>query len=123
MHNLRALALLAGVAIATAASGTRQAQAGPTATTLRGTVGPGFTITLKDTRGTTVTAVKPGTYRILIRDLSPIHDFHLRGPGVNKSTTVAGTGSTTWTVRLGAGRYTYVCDPHRTIMHGAVVVH
>jgi Copper binding proteins, plastocyanin/azurin family len=92
------------------------------ATTLRGTVGPGFTITLKTASGSVVKKLKPGTYTIRIRDLSPIHNFHLLGPGVNKKTSVVGIGGATWTVRLTAGVYRYHCDPHRTIMHGSFTV-
>lgn len=66
---------------------------------LVGTVGPGFTITLKKS-GTKVTKLKAGKYAITVNDLSGIHNFHLTGPGVNKKTSVGGTGKTTWTVTL-----------------------
>ena len=89
------------------------------ATMLRGTVGPDFTITLQTAHGKFVKRLKRGAYTIRIRDLSPIHNFHLLGPGVNKLTSVQGTGSVTWTVRLQPGTYRYRCDPHRTIMHGS----
>jgi plastocyanin len=78
---------------------------------LVGTVGPGFTITLK--KGTAkVTALKAGTYTIRVQDKANIHNFHLFGPGVNKKTAVGATGTQTWTVKLKAGKYTYQCDPH-----------
>jgi plastocyanin len=99
-----------------------QGRAGGEATSLRGTVGPGFTITLRTTSGKVVKKLKAGRYTIRIRDLSPIHNFHLFGPGVNKKTSVQNTGSVTWTVRLRHGRYRYRCDPHRTIMHGSFAV-
>jgi plastocyanin len=83
---------------------------------LKGTVGPGFTITLK--AGT----LKAGTYKIVVADKSNVHNFHLKGPGVNKATSVGGTGTTTWTVKLRAGKYTFVCDPHATSMHGSFTV-
>jgi plastocyanin len=89
---------------------------------VRGTVGPGFTITLKTAQGHVVRKLRAGRYTIRIRDLSPIHDFHLLGPGVNKKTSVQNMGSATWTVRLRHGRYRYRCDPHRTIMHGSFTV-
>ena len=66
--------------------------------------------------------VKAGTYAITIRDLASIHDFHLTGPGVDKKTSVTGTGTTKWTVKLKKGTYHFVCDPHRTIMHGVLKV-
>ena len=60
--------------------------------TLTGTVGPGFTITLKQA-GKKVTKLKAGTYVFKIADKSTIHNFHLTGPGVNKKTTVGGQGN------------------------------
>jgi plastocyanin len=86
------------------------------ANTLTGTVGPGFTITMNKT------TVKAGTYAITIHDLASIHDFHLTGPGVDKKTSVTGTGTTKWTVTLKRGTYRFVCDPHHTIMHGVLKV-
>ena len=85
-------------------------------TKLTGTVGPGFTITLK--KGTaTVKTLKAGSYKITVNDKSNIHDFHLKGPGVNKViTTTAFKGTKSFTVRLKKGKYTYVCDPHATVM-------
>ena len=89
--------------------------------TLTGTVGPGFTITLK--KGTAkVTKLKAGAYVIKVSDKSNIHNFHLKGPGVNKSTSVGGTGSSTWTLTLKKGKYTFVCDPHATLMKSTFVV-
>jgi plastocyanin len=86
------------------------------ANTLTGTVGPGFTITMNKT------TVKAGSYAITIHDLASIHDFHLTGPGVDKKTSVTGTGTTKWTVKLKKGTYHFVCDPHHTIMHGILKV-
>ena len=83
-------------------------------------VGPGFTITLKTAAGKKVTAVKAGTYRITVSDRSSQHDFRLRGPGVNKVlSSVAATGKKTVPVRLKAGRYTFVCQPHAPAMRGS----
>ena len=90
-------------------------------TTLTGTVGPGFTITLKQ-GSKTVKTLKAGTYAFKISDKSNIHNFHLTGPGVNKKTSVSGTGTVTWTLKLAKGTYKYVCDPHKTIMHGSFTV-
>ena len=89
--------------------------------TLTGTVGPGFTITLK--KGTAkVTKLKAGAYVIKVSDKSNIHNFHLKGPGVNKTTSVGGMGTSTWKVTLKKGKYTYVCDPHASIMKGSFTV-
>jgi plastocyanin len=85
-------------------------------TTLTGTVGPGFTISMNKK------TVKAGTYLITIRDKASIHDFHLTGPGVNKTTSVPKVGTTKWTVKLKKGTYKFVCDPHKAIMHGVLKV-
>jgi plastocyanin len=88
---------------------------------LTGTVGPGFTITLK--KGSAkVSKLAPGKYSFVISDRSAIHNFHLTGPGVNKLTRVGGTGVTTWTVTLKKGTYRYVCDPHALAMNGSFKV-
>src|SRR5687767_920586 len=83
---------------------------------LFGTVGPGETIRLDDAGGALVTKVDPGTYEIVVRDLSPEHNFHLFGPGVNRLTGVETEGTVTWTVTLQNGTYTLLCDPHFTSM-------
>jgi plastocyanin len=111
--------LVALVALALASGAAARPSA---ATTLRGTVGPGFTITLKTQNGAAVKTLKPGTYTIVVRDRSPIHNFHLSGPRVNKATSVVKTGRTTWTVRFTRGTYRFRCDPHRTLMHGSFLV-
>jgi plastocyanin len=97
------------------------AAAAQAATPLVGTVGPGFTITLTQ-GGKKVTKLKAGTYTIKVADKSTIHNFHLRGPGVNKLTSVAKVGVSTWVVKLAKGTYKYVCDPHATIMKGSFTV-
>ncbi|MGI8420755.1 MAG: plastocyanin/azurin family copper-binding protein [Gaiellaceae bacterium] len=97
------------------------AVAGGQSATLVGTVGPGFTITLTQ-GGKKVTALKAGSYTIKISDKSNIHNFHLSGPGLNKTTSVPKVYSTTWKVTLKKGTYKFVCDPHVSIMHGSVKV-
>ena len=109
-----AVALVAALALATGANAVA-------AQKLNGTTGPGFTITLK--QGTKkVTSLKPGKYSFVINDRSSIHNFHLRGPGVNKSTSVPRTGMQTWAITLKAGKYTFVCDPHASGMKGSFTV-
>jgi plastocyanin len=89
--------------------------------TLTGTVGPGFTITLKS-GSSAVKKLAPGAYTIVIHDKSNIHNFHLPGNGVNKSTSVGAVKTTTWHVTLKKGTYKFVCDPHKTIMKGSFTV-
>jgi plastocyanin len=91
------------------------------AETLKGTVGPGFTIKMTY-EGKAAKKLSAGSYKVVIADKSNIHNFHLKGPGVDKKTSVSGTGSTTWNLKLKKGKYTYVCDPHASSMKGSFTV-
>jgi plastocyanin len=82
----------------------------------------GFKIEMKNRAGANLKRIKAGTYTIKVEDKSTIHDFHLTGPGVNKSTTVGGTGEKFWTVKLRRGTYKFVCDPHAAMMRGSFTV-
>jgi len=77
-----------------------------------------FVISLRDANGNAVAQLAPGTYDIAVSDRSLSHNFHLRGPGVDKSTPIGETQDTTWTVTIGTGVYTYVCDAHASQMRG-----
>jgi plastocyanin len=69
-----------------------------------------------------VTTLKAGKYTIVVKDNAADHNFHLTGPGVAKTTSVAGKGTFTWTVTLKKGTYKYVCDPHASFMKGSFSV-
>ena len=90
-------------------------------TKLEASVGPGFSIRLLDAGDRAVTQLAPGTYDIVVRDLSEEHNFHLQGPGVNETTSLEFVGTVTWTVTFRDGRYTFVCDPHSGQMNGSFV--
>jgi len=79
---------------------------------LSATVGPGFTITLTTASGQPVTTLVEGTYTINVSDKSTFHNFHLFGPDLNQTTTVAEVADSTWTVTLKRGSYAFICDPH-----------
>jgi plastocyanin len=115
-HVLLVVPLLVAVALAAAPAPAR-VRAGA----LVGTVGPGFTITLTQS-SSRVTMLKAGSYRFVIHDKGKIHNFHLIGPGINRATTVAGTGTMTWMLTLRKGRYHYECDVHKTTMNGNFTV-
>jgi plastocyanin len=87
------------------------AYARSSAVTLKGEVGPGFSIDVEKA-GKDLKTIKAGTYKIKVEDKASSHNFHLFGRGVNKRTSVPFTGETTWTVKLKPGKYTYQCDPH-----------
>jgi plastocyanin len=101
------LAILAvSLAAATAGVAGTQKSAG-----LTGEVGPGFSIEVKQ-GSKDVKTLKAGTYTIKVQDKASIHNFRLKGPGLNKSTTVPFVGTQTWKIKLKPGTYTYQCDPH-----------
>jgi hypothetical protein len=114
-HRIRILVLAAGTALAALASPTvALAQ-----TKLIGTVADPGTISLRTEAGATVTDLPAGTYTIEVRDQSINHNFHLSGPGVDQRTDVETIETQTWTVTLqDRARYTFVCDPHNTVMRG-----
>ena len=116
--------IVSALAIATGVSAIAAASSGAAAATkLTGTVGPGFTITLVDSSGKKVKSLRAGTYVITVRDRSDMHNFELRGPGLNEQeTSVPATGTTKWTLKLKKGSYLYVCDPHASTMRGSFVV-
>src|SRR5262245_39318201 len=83
---------------------------------MNGTVGPDFTISLTGTAG-----LVPGEqHTIVVDDRGDIHNFHLLGTSV--VTGVESTGTSTFTVTLPEGRYTYQCDVHASSMRGTFTV-
>lgn len=113
MNIIRALILAATIALVAAAA------ASPVSSPkLVGTVGPGFTISLKS-NGVLVKTLKHGSYTFVVTDKASLHDFHLKGPGLSRViTAVAFKGTKTVTLTLKPGTYTYLCDVHPTTMIG-----
>lgn len=90
---------------------------GDAGSAIKGTVGPGFDISVDQT------SVTAGSYELEVEDLSDIHNFHLTGPGgVDVTTDIAGEGTESFTVELEAGTYDFVCDPHAGSMSGTIEV-
>lgn len=81
-----------------------------------------FVISLKDPSGAAIRNLAAGTYTVNVDDESGIHNFHLTGSGVDKSTTVPAVVKQTWTVRFSPGTYSFVCDIHVSQMHGKFTV-
>ena len=96
------------------------ASAAPAAKVVKGTVGPGFTITLT-LSGKKVAKLKAGMrYRFVITDRATIHDFHLRGPSFDRVlTSVDFQGTKSYTLKLKKGTYRFFCDPHASFMNGS----
>ena len=115
MHRIGIALVAAGVAALAVGVG---ASAKPSATaavpTLRGTVGPGFTISLKR-NGKRVTTLKAGRYRIVVADKSSFHNFELEQESGGKFdrdvTDVSDVGTKTITVTLKKGKWKYYCAP------------
>jgi plastocyanin len=83
---------------------------------LSGTVGPTMTISMSRSNAIA------GRYKITISDMSSFHNFHFKGPGVDKHTTIPAERTVTWTLRLRPGNYHYKCDAHPTMMKGNLTV-
>jgi plastocyanin len=93
--------------------GTAPPPPAPEPTFLSGAVGPKLTISLRTATGVRVKALTAGAFLITVRDRTRVDNFHLRGPGVNKSTGVRFRGTVRWAVTLRAGTYTYRSDRHK----------
>ena len=120
MLSLRVPLTVALVAAIVGLTATLSSAAAPK---LVGTVGPGFTITLK-MAGKKVTTLKAGTYTFAITDKSSDHSYGLDGPhGFAKDfTSVKFEGSKTFTLTLKKGKYKYYCEHHESSMFGYFTV-
>jgi hypothetical protein len=84
---------------------------------LKGTIGPGYTISLKDAHGKAVKMLRHGRYTLVVQDKAGIHNFTLNGPGI-KNKTISGTsfvGTKTVTVTLKTGKYRFYCTVHPSV--------
>jgi plastocyanin len=123
MLRFRYLLVAAAVVGVLFAGSTQAASHKTKVTKLYGQAGPGFTITLKKANFVAVRKLKPGVYTFVIQDRSTTHNFHLKGPGVDKKTPVPYLGTKTWArLKLKKGKYNYWCDPHKSTMHGSFTV-
>jgi len=115
-----ALAVGAAVVVATTAVALG-ARSATHVTTLNGTVGPGFTITLK-LDGKKVSTLKAGKYKFVVSDRSPMHNFEIEkktgGEFEKEITDVSQTGTKTVTLSLTKGKWVYYCKPHEEQMFG-----
>ena len=111
-------AVVVGAVVVAGASARRSATP-----VLTGTVGPGFTISIKKS-GKTVKTLKAGTYKLVIHDKASIHGFSLDGPhGFAKDISpVPFVGTKTITLKLKAGGYKFYCPPHEPTMFGRFTV-
>ena len=93
--------------------------------TVNGTVGPGFTITLKS-NGKQVKSLKAGSYTFVVADKASIHNFVLEkkkgGTFEKELTTVPFTGTKSVKIKLTAGQWEFYCRPHESTMEGEFTV-
>ncbi len=121
----RSIAIIAGCLVAgLVLAGTAFSRATSTPT-LKGVVGPGFTISLKkagkSVKGKTL---KAGTYKFVISDKSDFHNFTLEREKPKKPhfefhiTKTGFTGSKTKIITLKPGSWRFYCSIHEAMMHG-----
>ena len=119
MNRIGIALVAAGVAALAMGVGASARQAATP--TLRGTVGPGFTISLKR-NGKRVTTLKAGKYRLVVADKAAAHNFELEqesGGSFDKDITdVSFVGTKTMMVTLKKGKWKYYCKPHESAMFG-----
>jgi hypothetical protein len=116
----RTYLLIGAVAVALVATSAATPMALPK---LRGTVGPGFTISLK--RGLLpVKRLKAGKYTLVVSDKSPIHNFVIESPrSVDRTvSTVPFVGTKTVSIVVTRGTWKFYCMPHESTMHGSFKV-
>ena len=117
-----AVMLVLGVALAASASVALSSQA---ASTLTGTVGPGYKISLR-VNGKPVTSLKAGSYAFVVTDKGRIHNFVLEkkkgGTFEKELTSVLFTGTKSVKIKLSPGEWEFYCRPHESLMHGDFTV-
>ena len=116
---LIALAVLAAVALTVVGAAFSRSTS---VVTLKGTVGPGYTIKLTKA-GKRVKSLKAGKYKFVISDKSTFHNFtlekeHPSTPKIEKHiTSTAFTGAKTMVVKLVPGSWRVYCSIHESQMH------
>ena len=121
MNRKAAAALVIATAVALAVAGAAFSRSSSTPT-LKGVVGPGYTISLK-MGGKKVKTLKAGKYKIVVSDKASIHNFTLErekpsSPHMEKhitSTAFTGTKTLVWTLKPGSWRA--YCSIHESLMH------
>jgi plastocyanin len=92
---------------------------------LKGSVGPGYTITLT-MNGKKVKTLKAGRYKFVVADKATFHNFTLERESGGKFekdlTTVAFKGTKSTTLTLAKGKWKYYCSPHESVMFGFFTV-
>ena len=114
------LAILAALGLTVASVAAFGSNAAAASGTLRGTVGPGYSISLTQ-NGKRVRTLRAGTYRLVVDDRAAIHNFVIErshgGHFEQSVTSVPFTGTKTITLKLTKGDWEVYCAPHEATMH------
>jgi hypothetical protein len=118
----RYLALLTAALVAALVYAATAFSSSSSTPTLKGVVGPGYTISLKK-GGKKIKTLKAGKYKIVVSDKASIHNFTLEREKPTKphfekhitATAFVGTKTIVWTLKPGSWRA--YCSIHEAMMH------
>src|SRR4051812_40534036 len=115
MTRLLRPSVIVVIALAFLPASAAQGDDPPVLTAIVGT-NDAFVITLNDASGTKVSELPAGTYTVLVKDESKIHNFHLASnedDTVDFRTDLEFVGEQSFTVTFKPHtRYAYACEPH-----------
>jgi hypothetical protein len=118
----RYLALLTAALVAALVYAATAFSSSSSTPTLKGVVGPGYTISLKK-GGKKIKTLKAGKYKIVVSDKASIHNFTLEREKPTKphfekhitATAFVGTKTIVWTLK--PGNWRAYCSIHEAMMH------
>jgi hypothetical protein len=119
---MKALSLIAVLVAAALAAAGAAFSSGTSTPTLKGVVGPGYSVSLTK-GGKKVKTLKAGKYKLVVSDKSDFHSSVLERekpdkPKLEKDITgVAFTGTKTVTMTLKPGSWRFYCSVHESQMH------
>jgi len=119
MKALSIIAVLVAAALAVAGAAFSSGTSTPT---LKGVVGPGYSVSLTKS-GKKVKTLRAGKYKVVVSDKSDFHNFTVERekpskPKVEKTLTGTGfTGSKTVVMTLKPGSWRFYCSVHESQMH------
>jgi len=119
MKALSIIAVLVAAALAVAGAAFSSGTSTPT---LKGVVGPGYSVSLTKS-GKKVKTLRAGKYKVVVSDKSNFHNSVLErekpeSPKVEKDITGTGfTGSKTVVMTLKPGSWRFYCSVHESQMH------
>jgi plastocyanin len=119
---MKALSLIAVLVAAALAVAGAALSSGTSMPTLKGTVGPGYTVSLTK-GGKKVKSLKAGKYKIVVSDKSNFHNTVLERekpdkPKLEKDITGTGfTGTKTVVMTVKPGSWRFYCSVHESQMH------